>query len=84
MALSKFFKTTPAPEINEPIVGKDEYPKGASWWRIKPVGDSYIFSCISGAQGGRECKTEITKEEFDKLHTGEITATDICYKYNIG
>ncbi|MCX8575549.1 MULTISPECIES: hypothetical protein [unclassified Gilliamella] len=71
-------------EYKEPIVEENEYPKGASWWRIKPVGDKYLFSCISGSLAGGEYKTEITKEEFDKLHTGEVTAKDICYKYNIG
>jgi len=39
---------------------------------------------LSGAIEESECKTEITKEEFNKLHTGEITVEDICYKYKIG
>lgn len=71
-------------EYEEPIVKEGEFPKGASWWRIKEDNGKYLFRCLSGSLAGGECKTEITKEEFHKLQTGEITATDICYMYNIG
>ncbi|WP_143691210.1 hypothetical protein [Wohlfahrtiimonas populi] len=71
-------------EYKEPIVEENEYPKGASWWRIKFVEGKYIFSCISGSLAGNEQKIEITKEEFEKLKTEEITPEVICYKYDIG
>lgn len=77
------FDGTPI-SIKKPIIEEDEFSTDPSWWRIKEENSKYIFRCLSGALAGGECRTEITKEEFDKLHTGEITATDICHKYNIG
>lgn len=68
----------------EPTLEEGEFSTDPSWWRIKEENGKYLFRCLSGALFGGECKTEITKEEFDKLHTGEITAKNICYKYNIG
>lgn len=70
--------------VKPPILKEGEFSTDPSWWRVKEENGKYLFRCLSGALAGGECKTEITKEEFDKLHTGEITAKDICYKYNIG
>ncbi len=77
------FEGTPISK-KEPILEEGEFSTDPSWWRIKEESGKYLFRCLSGALAGGECKTEITKEEFDKLHTGEVTAKDICYKYNIG
>lgn len=76
--MKPFSYTDPAP------LGDDEFST-ANWWRVKKVSDEqYIFSCISGSQGGKEQKTDITKDEYNQLVSGELTANDICLKYNIG
>jgi hypothetical protein len=66
------------------VLESGEFSTYPSRWRIKEENGHYLFRCLSGAIEESECKTEITKEEFNKLHTGEITVEDICYKYKIG
>ncbi|MBD2786516.1 hypothetical protein ID858_18400 [Xenorhabdus sp. DI] len=84
MTFSKYFKTTPAPEYIEPKLASNEFSTDPSWWRVKDENGIYTFSCLSGALAGGECHTKITKEENDKLRSGEITAEEICRKYKIG
>lgn len=56
-----------------------------NWWKVKHMpDDKYLFFCLSGGHGGGECEVEITKYEYEMLIKQELTAKDICYKYNIG
>lgn len=84
MTFSKYFKTTPAPEYTEPKLTQGEFSTDPSWWRLKEENGKYIFSCLSGALAGGECHAEISQEENDKLRSGDMTAIEICRKYQIG
>ncbi|WFQ79601.1 hypothetical protein PXH59_18975 [Xenorhabdus sp. SF857] len=70
----------------EPTPLKDnEFSTDPSWWRVvKEENEKYVFFCLSGALEGKECKAEITKDEYENLLNGNITANDICHKYYIG
>ncbi|CDL83775.1 hypothetical protein [Xenorhabdus szentirmaii] len=71
-------------EYKDIVLRENEFSTDPSWWRVKDENGIYTFSCLSGALAGGECHTEITKEENDKLRSGEMTAEEICRKYKIG
>ncbi|HHR6028755.1 TPA: hypothetical protein ACS70J_000994 [Providencia alcalifaciens] len=71
-------------EYKDAILSEDEFSTDPSWWRLKEENGKYIFSCLSGALAGGECHAEISQEENDKLRSGDMTAIEICRKYQIG
>lgn len=82
--MNEFYTMRPFPISGERVLKDNEFST-ANWWLVtKMENETFVFSCLSGINGGGECKVEIMKEEYELLISEKITADEICYKYDIG
>ena len=52
-------------------------------WTVKPQGNKYILSYVSGSLQGELLTIEITKEEYEAAKDNEFDYESICRKYSI-
>lgn len=73
-------------------LGRKQHPKPVKvstdnlfrdgWWDIERVEDRFIFSFISGAQGGRIVSHAVAQEDFEQARKGQIGFEDLIRKYD--
>lgn len=69
-----------------PSKAKDKVVKdgiSADTWRIFHRNNSYIFEYLSGSHGGGTKEHTISKDDFERVRAGKMTAYDILLKYSL-